>query len=197
MSPSSRGRQDRGRRGTPVFTALAPRPRADSCWFTHRPGGRRCHVARTLPQPGVQWTGRRCEAGQNPALGSGDFSGKGKVPAVPGCLGGAARAALLPGCELGRAEHRRATWRCSHSPAHSLSHSLAHSFTCSLAHSLILSRIYLLAHSLAHSHSFLPQLTGCTAHRARQGGRVLCHQLPSPASHVNKLATGTRYPFVE
>lgn len=120
----------------PVFPALAPRPRADSCWLTHRPGGRRCHVARTLPQPGVQWTGRRCEAGQNPALGSGGFSGKGKVPAVPGCLGGAARAALLPGCELGRAENRQATWRCSHSLAHSVTP--------------------LLAHSLAHSLAFLP-----------------------------------------
>lgn len=54
-----------------------------------------------------------------------------------------------------------------------------------------------LTHSLTRSHSFLPQLTGCTAHRARQGRRMLCHQLPSPASHVNKLATGTRYPLVE
>lgn len=73
-----------------MFMAMAPRPRADSCRFTHRLRGRRCHVARTLPQLGVQWTRRRCEAGQDLALGSGHFSGKGEVPAVPGCLGGAA-----------------------------------------------------------------------------------------------------------
>ena len=81
----------------------------------------------------------------------------------------------------------------SRSLIHSLTHSLTHSFTCSIADSLALS----FTHSLAHSHSFTPQLTGCARHPTRQAGRALCHQLPSQASHINKHAIGTQYPFAE
>ena len=81
----------------------------------------------------------------------------------------------------------------THLLTHPLAHSLTHSFTCSLADSLALS----FTHSLAHSHSFTPQLTGCARHPTRQAGRALCHQLPSQASHINKHAIGTQYPFAE
>ena len=87
----------------------------------------------------------------------------------------------------------------AHSFTHSFTRSLTHSFTCSLTHSLSCSLTPLLTHSFTcshtHSHSFVPQLMGCIAHRARQGGRVLCRQLPSQASYVNKHATGTQYPL--
>lgn len=50
----------------------------------------------------------------------------------------------------------------AHLLTHLLSHSLAHSLTRLLAHSF--------THSLVHSHSFIPQLTGCARHPARQAG---------------------------